>query len=44
LVLVLVATRRYETMTVFTAYGPYLVLGATLLLYFPQVLTIMLGK
>ena len=44
LMLFLMATRRYESMTVFTAYGPYLVLGAAVLLYFPQVLTIMLGK
>jgi len=40
----LVLTRRYESMTIFTAYGPYLVLGAAILLYFPQFLSIMLGK
>jgi prepilin signal peptidase PulO-like enzyme (type II secretory pathway) len=44
LVIFLIATRRYESMTVFTAYGPYLVLGAIILLYFPQVLTFLLGK
>jgi prepilin signal peptidase PulO-like enzyme (type II secretory pathway) len=44
LVLFLIITRRYESMTVFTAYGPYLVLGATILLFFPQFLTIMSGK
>jgi leader peptidase (prepilin peptidase) / N-methyltransferase len=44
LVLFLVATRRYQSMTVFTAYGPYLVLGAALLLYFPKILSIMLGR
>jgi leader peptidase (prepilin peptidase)/N-methyltransferase len=44
LVLVLVATRRYESMSVFTAYGPYLVLGAAILLYFPQSLSFLLGK
>ncbi len=44
LVLFLVATRRYETMTVFTAYGPYLVMGAIILMYFPKALTILLGK
>jgi len=44
LVLFLVATRRYQAMTVFTAYGPYLVLGAALLICFPQTLTILFGK
>jgi leader peptidase (prepilin peptidase)/N-methyltransferase len=44
LVLFLIAARRYETMTVFTAYGPYLVLGASILLYFPQVLSFLSGK
>ena len=44
LVAFLMLTRRYESMTVFTAYGPYLVLGAAILLYFTQILSIMLGK
>jgi prepilin signal peptidase PulO-like enzyme (type II secretory pathway) len=44
LVLYLVAARRYESMTVFTAYGPYLVLGAALLIYFPQFLSFLSGK
>jgi hypothetical protein len=44
LVLFLVVTRRYQSMTVFTAYGPYLVLGAALLIYFPRTLSILLGK
>lgn len=44
LVLFLVVTRRYQSMTVFTAYGPYLVLGAALLIYFPQTLSILSGK
>jgi prepilin signal peptidase PulO-like enzyme (type II secretory pathway) len=44
LVLYLIATRRYESMTVFTAYGPYLVLGAALLIYFPPILSFLLGK
>jgi leader peptidase (prepilin peptidase)/N-methyltransferase len=44
LILVLVAARRYESMNVFTAYGPYLVLGAAILLYFPQSLSFLLGK
>lgn len=41
-VLILVVTRRYETMTVFTAYGPYLVFGAIILMYFPKLLSILL--
>lgn len=44
LVIFLIATRRYESMTIFTAYGPYLVLGAAMLMYFPQYLTILSGK
>jgi hypothetical protein len=31
-------------MTVFTAYGPYLVFGAVILLYFPKMLSILLGR
>lgn len=44
LVLYLVATRRYQTLTVFTAYGPYLVAGAALLMFFPESLAILLGR
>jgi leader peptidase (prepilin peptidase)/N-methyltransferase len=44
LVLALVSLRRYESMTLFTAYGPYLVIGAAILLYFPKTLSILLGK
>ena len=44
LVLFLVVTRRYQSMTVFTAYGPYLVFGATILLYFPKMLSFLLGR
>lgn len=44
MIVILVTTRRYQSMSVFTAYGPYLVLGATLLLFFPQALNIFLGK
>jgi leader peptidase (prepilin peptidase)/N-methyltransferase len=36
IIVILAALRRYESMNVFTAYGPYLVLGAALLLFFPQ--------
>lgn len=38
IILVLSAMRRFESMNVFTAYGPYLVLGAVLLLFFPQII------
>lgn len=44
LIIALVLTKRYQTMTVFTAYGPYLVLGAFLILYTPQVLTVLSGR
>ncbi len=44
LVIFLMATRRYETMTVFTAYGPYLVFGAVILLYFPKFLSVLSGR
>jgi leader peptidase (prepilin peptidase) / N-methyltransferase len=44
LILFLMVTRRYQSMTVFTAYGPYLVLGAAILLYSPKILSIMLGR
>lgn len=37
IIIILVLARRYQSMSVFTAYAPYLVLGATLLLFFPQV-------
>jgi prepilin signal peptidase PulO-like enzyme (type II secretory pathway) len=43
-VLVLIVMRRYQPMTIFTAYGPYLVMGAAILLYFPQTLSFLLGK
>jgi leader peptidase (prepilin peptidase)/N-methyltransferase len=43
LVLFLIVSRRYETMTVFTSYGPYLVLGASILLFFPNLLTVLQG-
>jgi leader peptidase (prepilin peptidase)/N-methyltransferase len=44
MVIVLVVSRRYQSLTVFTAYGPYLVFGAILLLYFPKMLSILLGS
>ncbi len=43
LILALVLTKRYQTMTVFTAYGPYLIFGAFLILYTPQLLTVLSG-
>jgi leader peptidase (prepilin peptidase)/N-methyltransferase len=36
-IIILVALRRYQSMSVFTAYGPYLILGAALLLFFPAI-------
>ena len=44
LIIFLVLTKRYQSMTVFTAYGPYLVLGAFLLLYLPQIFTVLSEK
>jgi leader peptidase (prepilin peptidase)/N-methyltransferase len=44
IVFFLVVTRRYQSMTVFTAYGPYLVFGAAIILYFPKLLSILLGR
>ncbi len=44
LVLVLIVTRRYQTMSVFTAYGPYLVFGAAILIFIPQALSVFFGK
>jgi leader peptidase (prepilin peptidase) / N-methyltransferase len=44
IIIALVAMRRYQSMRVFTAYGPYLIFGAALLLYFPQALTVLLGR
>lgn len=43
-ILTLSAMRRFESMNVFTAYGPYLILGATLLIFFPQAAAIFVGK
>lgn len=44
LILVLSAMRRFQSMNVFTAYGPYLVLGAVLLIFFPQAFAFFTGK
>lgn len=43
-IIVLSAMRRFESMNVFTAYGPYLVLGAVLFIFFPKVLDLFVGK
>ena len=43
-ILVLSAMRRFQSMNVFTAYGPYLVLGAVLLIFFPQAVAFFAGK
>jgi len=39
LIAYLLARHHYEKMNLFTAYGPYLVIGAAILIYFPQSLT-----
>jgi leader peptidase (prepilin peptidase)/N-methyltransferase len=44
LIIFLVLTRRYQSMTVFTAYGPYLIFGAFCLLYLPGVITMLTGQ
>lgn len=44
MIIALVLTKRYQSMTVFTAYGPYLVFGAFLLLYTPQLFTLLSGQ
>jgi leader peptidase (prepilin peptidase) / N-methyltransferase len=43
-IIVLVLVKRYQSMTVFTAYGPYLVFGAFLLLYLPKIFAILSEK
>jgi leader peptidase (prepilin peptidase)/N-methyltransferase len=44
MIIILVVTRRYQSMSVFTAYGPYLLIGAFLMIFFPQVAGIVMGK
>ena len=44
LLIYLVWIKKYEPMTIFTAYGPYLVFGAAILIFFPNFLTIMSGR
>ncbi len=39
LVIFLVLSKRYESMSLFTAYGPYLVFGAIIIMYFPKLLS-----
>jgi len=43
-ILVLSAVRRFQSMNVFIAYGPYLVLGAVLILFFPQAAQLLAGR
>jgi leader peptidase (prepilin peptidase) / N-methyltransferase len=38
LVIFLIVTKRYQTMNIYTAYGPYLVIGALVFLFAPQLL------
>jgi leader peptidase (prepilin peptidase)/N-methyltransferase len=44
MILGLAATRRYQTLNVFTAYGPFLIFGTLLLIYFPQLISHFLPK
>jgi leader peptidase (prepilin peptidase)/N-methyltransferase len=44
LILVLMALHRYERMNVFTAYGPYLLLGATVIMFIPQAAHFFTGR
>lgn len=44
IIIVLMAARRYQSMSVFTAYAPYILLGATLLLFFPQAIASFIGR
>ncbi len=44
MIIALVLTKRYQSMTIFTAYGPYLVLGAFLILYMPRIFTLLSGQ
>lgn len=44
IIVVLSATRRFQSMNVFIAYGPYLVFGAILLIFFPQVAAFLTGN
>ena len=43
-IIFLVATKRFQSMNVFTAYGPYLLIGATLFIFFPQLAAVLSGK
>jgi leader peptidase (prepilin peptidase)/N-methyltransferase len=43
IILYLVVSGRYKTMSFFIAYGPYLIIGATILLFFPSVLAALLS-
>ncbi len=43
-IIILVATRRFQSMNIFTAYGPYLLIGAVILMFFPQIAVIAMGR
>lgn len=43
-IIILLATRRFQSMNIFTAYGPYLLIGAVILMFFPQVASIVMGQ
>ena len=40
----LMAAKRYQALNAFTAYGPFLILGTILLIYFPQQIGALLPK
>lgn len=44
IIIILVSTRRFQSMNIFTAYGPYLVIGAVILIFFPEVAAMVMGR
>jgi leader peptidase (prepilin peptidase)/N-methyltransferase len=41
MIIVLLALRRFQSMNIFTAYGPYLLIGATVFIFFPQLIILL---
>ena len=44
MIIVLIAMRRFQSMNIFTAYGPYLLIGATIVIFFPKVAAFLMGR
>lgn len=44
MIIVLVALRRFQSMNIFTAYGPYLLIGATIVIFFPKFAAFIMGR